>query len=235
MPALDNVVHEHIDILRIAEQDHYNKLNAVLQKALESKCEINEDMDELKEKLGSMKNISNDIAKSITKHTLQQLSGVTKSFEGQIISLKSHTESVKTSLHEGENTLGAIRVQSEMIMKQMVLSANKMNELEAQNHGLHNIYMTIKELMRDIEIIRTDYVKAQAELSSISRSLKSSEDEQIIAMKDQIEMMSATLTKKIDESLEKLHEHYHIAEEDITKSVQILAKKAQLKNRYSDN
>lgn len=235
MPALDNVVHEHIDILRIAEQDHYNKLNSTLLKAVESRCEISDDMDELKEKLGSMKNISNDIAKSITKHTLQQLSGVTKSFEDQIISLKSHTESVKTSLYEGENTLGAIRQQSEMIMKQMVLSANKMSELESQNHGLHDIYTTINELMKDMEVIRADYVKAQAELGSISMELKSSDDEQISAMKYQIESMSDTLTQKIDESLEKLHEHYHIAEDDITKSVQILAKKAQLKSGYSDN
>ena len=36
------------------------------------------------------------------------------------------------------------------------------------------------------------------------------------------------------ESLEKLHEHYHIAEEDITKSVQILTKKAQLKKGYGE-
>ncbi|MDD3836194.1 MAG: hypothetical protein PHS42_12100, partial [Sulfurimonas sp.] len=36
LPELDNVVHKHIDMLRVAEQDHYNKTKATLQKALEN-------------------------------------------------------------------------------------------------------------------------------------------------------------------------------------------------------
>ena len=233
MPELDNVVHKHIDILRVAEQDHYNQLKNTLQKAVDSRYEISEDMEELKDNLQSMKNVSETIAKSITKHTLQQLSGVTKSFENEILSLKSHTESVKTSLYEGESTLATIREQSEMIMKQMILSSNKMNELQAQNSGLHDIYSTIKELMVDIEVIKADYVKAQAQLSVISREFKSSDDQQIDAMKNQIETLGEVLTKKIEDSLVKLHEHYHIADDDITQSVQILAKKAQLQKGYT--
>jgi len=207
IPELDNVVHKHIDILRVAEQDHYNQLKNTLQKAVDSRYEISEDMEELKDNLQSMKNVSETIAKSITKHTLQQLSGVTKSFENEILSLKSHTESVKTSLYEGESTLATIREQSEMIMKQMILSSNKMNELQAQNSGLHDIYSTIKELMVDIEVIKADYVKAQAQLSVISREFKSSDDQQIDAMKNQIETLGEVLTKKIEDSLVKLHEH----------------------------
>ena len=234
MPELDNVVHKHIDILRVAEQDHYNQLKNILDKGVQSRFEISEDMEELKINLQSMKNVSDDIARAITKHTLQQLSGVTKSFEKEILSLRSHTESVKTSLYEGENTLATIRQQSEMIMKQMILSSNKMNDLQEQNSGLHDIYSTIKELMKDMEVIKADYVKAQAQLSVISSELKSSDGEQIDAMKKQIDTLGETLSKRIDESLAKLHEHYHIADGDITQSVQVLAKKAQLQKGYTE-
>lgn len=234
MPELDNVVHKHIDILRVAEQDHYNQLKTTLQKAVESRGEISEDMDELKDKLGSMKNISDDIAKSITRHTLEQMTGVTKAFENQIIALKSHAESVKTSLFEGDSRLDNIRTQSEMIMKQMLLSSGKMNELEKQNDGLHDIYSTAKALVGDIEKIKDDYVASQSQLAQLSKELSSSKDEQLYAMRNQIESLSDTLTQKIDDSLEKLHEHYHIADEDITQSVQILAKKAQLKSGYTE-
>ncbi len=234
MPELDNVVHKHIDILRIAEQDHYNQLKTTLQKAVESRGEMSEDMDVLKEKLSSMKNISDDIAKSITKHTLEQMSGVTKAFENQIIALKSHAESVKTSLSEGDSRLDNIRTQSEMIMKQMLLSSSKMDEIEKQNDGLHNIYSTARELVRDVEKVKDDYIASQSQLTQISKELTASKDEQIDAMSDNIESLSDTLTQKIDESLEKLHEHYHIADEDITKSVQILSKKAQLKSGYTE-
>ena len=234
MPELDNVVHKHIDILRVAEQDHYNQLKATLNRAVESRGDISGEIEELKVNLESIKNVSHTIASSITKHTLEQLSGVTKAFENQIIALKSHAESVKTSLSEGDNTLGNIRVQSEIIMKQMSLSSHKMDALEKQNDGLHNIYLNIKDLMKDMEMVKSDYVKSQSQLSQISQELSTSKDEQIDALKVQVESLSDVLTKKIDDSLEKLHEHYHIADEDITKSVQILAKKAQLKSGYSD-
>ena len=119
-------------------------------------------------------------------------------------------------------------------MKQMVLSSNKMNDLQKQNNGLHDIYSTIKELMVDMEVIKADYVKAQAQLSTISNELKLSDDTQINSMKEQIESLGEVLTKRIEESLAKLHEHYHIADENITKSVQVLSKKAQLQRGYTE-
>lgn len=233
MPALDDVVHKHIDMLRVAEQDHYNQLKNTLGKAVDSRSDLAKDMEDLKENLQSMKNLSDSIARAITKHTLEQLSGVTKSFESEIISLKSHSEGVKTSLYESESTLATIRQQSEMIMKQMVLSSNKMSDLEEKNSGLHDVYTTIKNLLVDIEAIRTDYIKAQSQLSSISNEMKSLDSNQIDEMKQKVEDLGELLSKKIDESLAKLHEHYHIAGDDITKSVKILAKKAQFQNGYT--
>jgi len=235
LPELDNVVHKHIDILRVAEQDHYNKLNILLQKGVTSRGDISQDIETLKESLASMKNISNEIANSIVKHTLSQLSGVTNSFESQIIGLKSHTESVTMSLSEGENTLGNIRIQSEMIMKQMVLSASKMKELEEQNSGLHDVYATLKEIISGVEAVKSDYVKSQAQLGIISGELAVSKDEQVIEMRNTIDDLSESLSLKIDESLEKLHEHFHMTEGEISPSLQILTKRAKLKSGYGES
>ena len=234
MPKLSSIIHEHIDIFRVSEQDHYNKIKVILDKASNSSSNIAQDMDDVKASLKSMQGIADSIAQSITKHTLQQLSGVTKSFENEISSLKSHSQGINTSLLESDNTLSTIREKSELIMKQMVLSANRMNDLQEKNTGLHDVYTTLKELMVDMEVIKADYVKAQGQLSVISNELQSSEEEQIDAMKAQIKDLGEVLTKKIEDSLDKLHEHYKIAEKDITKSVQILAKKAQLQRGYTE-
>lgn len=233
LPGLDDVVHKHIDILRIAEQDHYNQLKSILENAVQSRGDMSEGLDELKFNIKSMRSISDTIASDVTKLTLEQLTVVTDDFNKQIISLKSHAEAVRTSLYEGESRLGSIRGESELLMKQMVLSSKKMNEIESQNDGLYNLYKVIKELMQDIEVIKSDYVKSQSQLSLIAKELKSSEEEQILSMKKQIDSLGEDLSKRIDDSLEKLHEHYHIATEDITQSVKILAKKAQLKNGYN--
>jgi len=234
LPELDNVVHKHIDILRVAEQDHYNKLTSLLEVALNNREDISEDMEEVKESIGAIKNISREIAATITKHTLQQLSGITRAFEEQIIALKSHTEGVTTSLYEGESTLEAIRTQSEMIMKQMVLSSTKMKELQGQNSELTDVYSTLKEIIGDVEAVKSDYVKSQAQLSSISKELADSKDAQVQEMRTKIDKLGESISQEIAESLEKLHEHYHIAGGEITQSVQMLAKRAQIKSGYGE-
>jgi len=235
LPELDNVVHKHIDILRIAEQEHHNQLKNMLNKALQSKLETLDEIEALKAQLSEMSRLSTDIADSITEHTLVNLSGVTQSFSRQLLSLKSQTESMGTSLSEDENRLIGIRNQSEMIMKQMILSSKKMDELKEKNDSFSTTYLSVKDLLHDIELIKSDYVKSQAQLSSIAKEMKFSEEEQIEALKNHVEVVSEMLSKKIDDSLEKLHEHYHIADSDISESVKILSKKLQIQKGYTQH
>ncbi|MCF6340902.1 MAG: hypothetical protein L3J10_09180 [Sulfurimonas sp.] len=234
LPSLDNVIHEHIDILRVAEQDHFNKVKITLDKAVQSRGTIVDDIEKVKEKLFNMSNLSQNIAQEIVDKTNQKISNVTLPFEKQITLLKSHAEGISTSLYESENILGSIKEQSEMLMKQMILSSNKMNELKEENSNLFDIYTTMKELMSEIEVIKSEYVKSQAQLSMIVKDFKESKDDEIDSIKEQMESLIVILTTKVDNSLEKLHNHYHIANEDISKSVQFLAKQAQVKNSYSD-
>ncbi len=234
LPELDNVVHKHIDMLRVAEQDHYNKLTQLLEKAGESRYDIAEDIEMLKSSLESMKSLSDDVAKRIVEKTFSRFGTLTQEFESEILSLKLHAEGIKTSLYEDESVLSNIRTQSEMIMKQMLLSANKMDELEKQTSSITKISVDIKELVLEIEKIKDDYVKAQAHLTQLSSELQYTKDENYIEMKAKIEELGTDLSKKIDESLQKLYEHYHIANENITESVKIMTKKAQLQKGYTE-
>ena len=234
LPSLDSVVHKHIDILRVAEQDHFNKVKATLSRAVESRNDIADELEELKGSLQAMSTISQTIANTIIRHAIDKLSEVTKPFEKEVLALKSHTEGVNTSLYESENRLSGIKEQSELIMKQMVLSSNKMSELQTQNSSLQDVYATMRDLMKDIEIIKSEYVKSQSQLSMIIKEFRDIKDSEIDGIKEQMESLIVELTTKVDASLEKLHKHYHMASEDISQSVKFLSKKAQLKNRYSD-
>jgi len=234
LPSLDSVVHKHIDILRVAEQDHFNKVKATLSKALDGRSDVNKEMEELRESLQAISNISQTISKTITKHTIEHLSEITKPFEKEIMSLKSHTQGLGTTLYESENKLGGIKEQSELIMKQMVLSSKKMSELEAKNSSLHDIYSTMRDLVKDIEAIKSEYVKSQSQLSIIVKEFKEVKESEIDSIKEQMGSLSSSLMDRVDESLEKLYKHYHIANEEISPSVKFLSKQAQLKNRYAD-
>lgn len=234
LPSLDGVVHKHIDILRVAEQDHFNKVKAVLERAIERRGDIAHEVEELKENLKAMSAISQTISNTIIRHTVDKLSEVAKPFEKEMLSLKSHTEDVNTTLFESESKLSGIKQQSELIMKQMVLSSKKMNEIEAQNSSLHNIYATMRDLVKDIEVIKSEYVKSQSQLSTIIKEFKDSKSHEMDDIKEKMESMMATLSVKIENSLEKLHENYNVENKDISQSVKFLSKQAQLKNRYSD-
>lgn len=234
LPSLDNIVHKHIDIFRIAEQDHFNKVKTILEKAVDSRGNIADEIEELKSSLEVMSTISQTIANTIVRSATDKLSEVTRPFEKEMISLKSHTEGVKISLYESENKLGSIKEQSELIMKQMILSSKKMSELQTQNSSLHDIYAMMKDLVKDVEVVKSEYVKSQSQLSMIIKDFKEIKEHEIDSVKEQMEALMVVLTDKVDASLEKLHKHYHMANEDISQSVKFLSKQAQLKNRYSD-
>jgi chromosome segregation ATPase len=235
LPELDNVVHKHIDILRVAEQDHYNKLMALMQEATKNRFDISESIEVLEEKLDKIGSMADKISESIVEKTLGKINSATDALESEIVLLKSHTEALKTSLYEGENTLSNIKLQSEMIMKQMVLSAQKMDELEVQNNKMYTLFTSIDTLIENIHQVEEDYNKAQEKLSDILNNISDAKTQEIQQMKETIEELSETLATKVDESLENLHEHYHITSEDISQSVKILAKKAQLQKGYGES
>jgi len=233
LPSLDDVVHKHIEILRVSEQDHFNKVKVILESAVDKRYDMSDDIDMMKANLEDMSGISKSIADTITKQTIEQLSEVTKPFEKQILTLKSHSESIGTTLYEDESKLSNIREQSEIIMKQMILSSKKMSTLEGQTSHLHNVYGDIKELVADIESVKSEYVKSQSQLQVIIQDLENSKEKDVVNVKEEIKKLSSDLIERIDVSLDKLHKHYHIANEDISKSVQFLAKQTQAKNGYT--
>ncbi|WP_345993999.1 hypothetical protein [Sulfurimonas sp. HSL-1716] len=232
LPELDEIMHSHIDMLRVSEQDHYNRIKKAFDGADALRNDIKEEMDEVREDIKSIKNVSQEISSSIVEKTLLELSAVTLEFEKQLNHLRAQTEGVSTSLFEGENILDSIRKQSEMVMKQIVLSSNNMKILEEHSRNLTNIYNPLKDLIGEIESVKLEYKTAYKELSGLANTLNSTEKEQLEIMKNRVDELSEKLIEKIDISLEKLQSHYHIASREVTSTVSELAKKAKVQSGY---
>jgi uncharacterized coiled-coil DUF342 family protein len=147
--------------------------------------------------------------------------------------LKSHTESLSTTLLESENRLATIRTQSEMVMKQMLLSSKKMDELEKQNSGLHNLYTTLKAVAKELEGVMQEYLHAESQLTNFLAAFEQSKERELKEIKEGVDQLSENLLEKIEISLERLEKHYHTAGDDVTKNVQFLAKRAQLQKGYT--
>ncbi len=206
LPELDNIVHRHIDILRIAEQDHYKKLQSLLAEALDNKF-----------------NFTDDISQDIVSQTTAKFSALTKAFENKILLLKSHASSMDTTISESETKLMKVKNQSEMIMKQMILSMKNMQELESKTEKLPKIFYQFSNLIEDIEIIKSDYVKSQSQLSSILKTLEYSTADELSKMNGQLNNV-----------LEKLNKYYTEIDNNKTQNIMLIAKKVQLKKGYTD-
>jgi len=222
IPALNEKLNKHIELLRVSEQDHFNKLSALLEKAGESRYDIVEDIENLQESIESIKTLSHSVSKTIVEQTTTKLSTLTQELEAQIVSLKLHAEGIKTTLYEDENVLSNIRTQSEMIMQQMRLSAKQMEELKKKNSSLLALYDDMKELFGEIEMIKDDYVKAQAQLTQLSKQLEVAKEENYGDIKESIEELA-----------KELQHHYAKNNENITESLKLMAKKAQLQKGYT--
>ena len=200
LPEFDQIMHNHIDILRIAEQDHFNRIKKAFDQANANRCDIKDEIVEIKQEMHQLKSLSKDVAKKI----------------------------VDAALSEGENILGNARSKSEMLLKQIVLSSNNMKILEENSRSLSVIYLPIKNLISEIESIKSDYNLAHSELGNLAELLTTTQVEQLEIMKIKVEELSEKLVEKIDASLLKLHAHYHIASSELSPTVSELTKKAKL-------
>jgi DNA repair exonuclease SbcCD ATPase subunit len=228
LPELDQIMHNHIDILRISEQDHFNHIKKSFDQANENRYDIKDEIADVKHEINLLQSMSKDVAEKIIEATLGELSGVILEFQRQLNTLRAQSESVSTSLSEGENILGNARSKSEMLMKQIILSSNNMKTLVDSSRSLTTIYEPIKNLISEIQSIKADYQAAHQELGDLATLLTSTEKEQIEVMKVKVDELSEKLIEKIDVSLQKLHTHYHIASNEVTSTVSELAKKAKL-------
>jgi chromosome segregation ATPase len=218
-------------LLRIAEQDHYNHIKKALLIISNDNKEIHKSFHKI-ENTKSQTVISDDKIKEVILKTDNLLQQVVTDFERQMISLRAQSEGIATAMSESDNLVGNIREQEELIMSQLLLSSQRMSELHEKSAEVKNIYEPLTELIQSIKEIKADYTDARNQLGMLTDSLQSVEEFQFEKMREHIENLSDTLTDKIEQSLENLHEHYNIAQKDITKTVKELSSKAKMAQSY---
>ena len=234
IPDLDNVVHRHIDMLRIAEQDHFNQL----KQALKSLGELSRNgsdslaLEAIEAGIAKLEQLHLEGAAAITTRAGRDLNVLIEDLSRRLGLLKSQSESFSTALSEDENLLRELRNQSELVMKQLLLSAKSMDEIVGNSERVRDLYTPLHALIEEVGQVHSDYVKAKVQLESLAASLQNMDALQVEQMRRQIETLSETLSQRIDTSLEKLHEHYHIAQRDISQSVKELSSRAKLQQSY---
>ncbi|MDD5717891.1 MAG: hypothetical protein PHW64_08870 [Sulfuricurvum sp.] len=229
LPSLDNVVHRHIDLLRVAEQDHFNQL----KNATKNSCE------EQKEVQIQLKNL-HDVVLQVSQqylpdHTIailqKELNRIVHDFSHHIQMLGAKSESIVTALQENDSILRGSREQSELIMQQMVLSSKQMREMTSHSKELSDSLKPLSRLFASAETLHDEFVNAKGKLSELIVTLESYERQEYRSIRQSLETVAAEATAQIQllaQNLQKQETHTAIE----TKNVQELASKVKLHKSY---
>ena len=223
LPKLDEVVNRHINIFRVSEQDHYNRIQELLKKAIESRFDISDDLHSIEKKLDTIIALKTTITEKIVAATTQELSSVMKEFEKELLLLRSNVALVATSLHESEAVIGDIRRESEQVMQKIIVTEKSLEKVEE-----------LKRVLDSVEHIQSDYTEAELKLHFLTKELQMELKNELETIDNKFDSLSQELCEKIDTSLENLQKHYHTIGEDVTQKANLLAKQAIIQKGYSD-
>jgi len=228
LPSLDNVVHRHIDLLRVAEQDHFNQLKNVARVSCDEQKEVHE----------QLKNVHNLLIKmshQLPDHTItvvqKELDRIIHDFSHHIQMLGAKSESIVTSLLENDTLLRGSREQSELIMQQMVLSSKQMREMTSHSKELSDSLKPLSRLFASAETLNEEFQNAKGKLSELIITLESYERQEYRAIRQTLEQVAAEATAQmqlLSQNLQK-REVLPLIE---AKNVQELASKVKLQKSY---
>lgn len=185
LPSLDNIVHRHIDLLRISEQDHFNQLKNAAKVSLENKEEVNQELMHIKILLEKL--YQSQSMESVIAQMEEEFSRIIHEFSRHIQTISSKSESIVTTLLENEKILKGSREQSELIMQQMVLSSNHMREMSLNSKELNESIKPLGDLFGSAQSLHKEFMLAKSKLAELVVTLEGYEKQEHRELREHLE------------------------------------------------
>ena len=229
LPSLDNVVHRHIDLLRVAEQDHFNQLKNVVRSSCDEQKEVEAQLKSIHEEL---KEISRHQQPEHTISILQkELDRIIHDFAHHLQTIGGKSESIVTALLENDALLRGSREQSELIMQQMVLSSKQMREITSQSKELSDALKPLSRLFVSAETLHEEFMNAKGKLAELIVTLESYERQEYRSIRQSLEEVASEVTSQLQLLSHTLRQKESSPLID-AKNVQELASKVKLQKSY---
>jgi hypothetical protein len=231
MPSLDNVVHRHIDMLRISEQDHFNQLKSVIKTTNDEKKEHHDEIIRIAHILEKLQKAQS--VEGVTETLKRELSVIVSDFSRHIQAILSKGDGVVNTLRETEIALKSSRDQSELILQQMVLSSKQMRELSHNTKDINDSLRPLGNLFDSAESMFKEFLIAKSKISELMVSLESYDKKEHRIMRDHLEDVANVAISQIEALSEKIG-RFEAQNSHITpREVQELSHKVKLHQSYS--
>ena len=231
LPSLDNIVHRHIDLLRIAQTEHFNHIKHAMKQLDDAKEQTHGELKMIYTAVQKLpKTFSND---DITGSIEGELSKIITDFEHHMVTIGSKAQSIVMTLLENEALLEGSREQSEMIMQQMVLSSNNMREM---NHTAKELGLTLRPIstmFESAQALSVEFSSAKSKLSELLITLESYEKHDIREMHENLENISNTAIANMGLLVENMKQYTQEKHNVSPQEVQELSQKVKLQQSYN--
>jgi len=236
IPDLDTVIHRHIDILRIAEQDHFNKLQLLLtnMNADKGTGEVEEVLETMNTRLDIMQEHYEKSANIVAVEVRESLRTTIEGMSKELNNTKQLSETLSLSTQEYEVKLQELHKHASALLQKSDTIHESMEDTYNQSQKVRPVYASLNELIGRLMDIYAEYKHAKKELHILASELGDAEERHFKIMDKKIDNLGEDIHKKIEASLLELKEHYHIADRDVTSTVKTLAAKAQIQKSYSE-
>lgn len=229
LPSLDNVVHRHIDLLRVAEQDHFNQLKNVVHLSCDEQKEVHAQLAQLQDTV--LKIASHQTPDHTITILQKELDRIVHDFARHIQTLGVKSEVILSTLQENDVILKNSREESEMIMRQIVLSSKQMKELSLHSKELTESFKPLSHLFTSAETLHNEFLHARGSLNELIVTLESHERHEYRAIRQTLEEVASQATAQMEHFIETLQKQEKIPVIE-TKNVQELASKVKLQKSY---
>jgi len=230
LPSLDNIVHRHIDLLRIAQTEHFNHIKHTMKQLDDSKEHTH---SELKMIYAAVQKLPKTFSsEGITGIVEGELAKIVDNFEHQIGVIGGKAQGIVMTLLENEAILKGSREQSEMIMQQMVLSSNNLREM---NHTTKELGLTLRPISSMLESAQSlfgEFTLAKSKLSELLITLESYEKHDIREMHENLENIANTAISNMELLVENMKQYTQEKHNVSPQEVQELSQKVKLQQSY---
>lgn len=231
LPELDGVIHKHIEMLRIANKEQFERITTSLEATLGTKESLEKELEALQQEIAGIKNAADTIARDIVAKTSTKLDETMKNLQQEFVTILRDAQTLKTQLLENENKLEAIKTQSEFVIRQMVLVSKKMESFEEKKELLAKSIEEVLPVMGQMHTLQESYEETLEALAGVGKEIKRKQHQ----MQEMFETLAASLSQEIETSLKHLEEKLESRHETVSESVKLLAKQAQLqKGGYTE-
>lgn len=216
LPSLDNIVHRHIDLLRISEQDHFNQLKNAAKISSEDKKAYQEELEQVKiilEKLAKSQSIDGVIG-----HLEHEFGRIIHEFSRHIQTIGSKSEGIVTTLLENEKILKGSREQSELIMQQMVLSSGHMREMSQSSKELTESIKPLGHLFSSAQLLHKEFTLAKSKLTELLVTLEGYEKHEHRELREHLENVAneaIVQMKLFTQTLMQQDHHHHVSPQEV--------------------